>query len=130
MPTNFSHIVLAKLLLLMLLLHLLQNHFYHCYRYYCSCYYYQNYHTTLLLITLLQIINLRVWLNRQLSCLYFQIFFGSPCVKSINLGSILYPQKLLRSPILVDYQDYFLAPLPGSIALFFESLMIYILLSL
>ena len=27
---------------------------------------------------------------------------------------------------LVGYQDYFLAPLPGSIALFFESLGIYI----
>ena len=40
--------------------------------------------------------------------------------------NILYPQKLLRSPILVGYQDYFLAPLPGSIALFFESLGIYI----
>ena len=48
------------------------------------------------------------------------------CVKSINLGWILYPWKLLRSPILVGYQDYFLAPLTGSIALFFESLGIYI----
>ena len=41
----------------------------------------------------------------------------------------LYPRKLLRYPILVGYQDYFLAPLPGSIALFFESLGIYICLS-
>ena len=50
----------------------------------------------------------------------------SPCVKSINLGWILYPRKLLWSPILVGYQEYFLAPSPGSIALFFESLGIYI----
>ena len=63
MPTNFLHIVLAKLLLLLLLLHLLQNHCYHCYGY---CYYYQcyeNYHINVLLIILLQIFNLQVWLN-------------------------------------------------------------------
>ena len=28
----------------------------------------------------------------------------SPCVESTNLGWILYPRKLLRSPILVGYQ--------------------------
>ena len=56
MPTNLSYIVSAKVLLLSSLLHLLQNYCYHCYRY--CCHYYQNYHTTLLLITLLQIINL------------------------------------------------------------------------
>ena len=38
---------------------------------------------------------------------------ASPCVESTNLGWILYPRKLLRSPILVGYQDLFLAPLPG-----------------
>ena len=37
--------------------------------------------------------------------LYLRIFFGSPCVESINLGWILYPRKLLWSPILVGYQD-------------------------
>ena len=31
-----------------------------------------------------------------------------------------------NGPILSGYQDYFLAPLPGSIALFFESLGIYL----
>ena len=71
---------------------------------------------------LLLIINLQVWLNWQLSCQYMQIFSGSPCVKYINLGWILYPQKLLRSSILVGYQDLFLAPLPGSIAIFVESI--------
>ena len=130
MPTIFLHIDLPKLLLVLLLLSLLQNYCYHCYRYYCYCYYYQNYHTTLLLITLMQIINLQVWLNWQLSCWYLQVFFGSPCVESINLGWILYPRKLLRSPILVGYQDLFLAPLPGSIAIFVESLGIIIILSL
>jgi hypothetical protein len=33
-----------------------------------------------------------------------------------------FPQRLLRSPILVGHQDYFLAPLPGIIALFVSSL--------
>ena len=127
MPTNLSYIVSAKLLLLSSLLHLLQNYCYHCYCYYCYCHYYQNYQTTLLLITLLQIINLQVWLNWQLSCKYLQIFFGSPCVESTNLGWILYPRKLLRSPILVGYQDLYLAPLLGSIAIFVESLIILFL---
>ena len=104
-----------------------KKYYFHCYRYYSCCHYYQNYHTTLLLITLLQIINLQVWLNWQLSCYYLQIFFGSPCVESINLGWILHPRKLLRSHILVDYQDLFLAP---SIAIFVESLGIIIILSL
>ena len=36
----------------------------------------------------------------------------------INKFGLYYPRRLLRSPILVGYQDYFLAPLPGSIALF------------
>ena len=40
------------------------------------------------------------------------------------------PSKTVAIPILVGYQDYFLAPLPGSIALFFESLGIYICWSL
>src|SRR3954468_7791623 len=36
----------------------------------------------------------------------------------INKFGLYYPRRLLRSPILVGHQDYFLAPLPGSIALF------------
>ena len=62
--------------------------------------------TTIILLcyTLLQILSFQVWLNWQLSCLYLSIFFVSPCVKSINLGWILYPRKLLRSLIPVGYQ--------------------------
>ena len=36
----------------------------------------------------------------------------------INKFGLYFPRRLLRSPILVGHQDYFLAPLPGSIALF------------
>ena len=39
----------------------------------------------------------------------------------INKFGFYFPRRLLRSPILVGYQDYFLAPLPGSIALFISS---------
>src|SRR3954454_20019125 len=35
----------------------------------------------------------------------------------INKFGFYFPRRLLRSPILVGHQDYFLAPLPGSIAL-------------
>src|SRR3954467_4449634 len=31
----------------------------------------------------------------------------------INKFGLYYPRRLLRSPILVGHQDYFLAPLPG-----------------
>lgn len=34
----------------------------------------------------------------------WEYFLASPWVESINLGWILYPRKLLRSPILVGYQ--------------------------
>src|SRR3954465_9094355 len=35
----------------------------------------------------------------------------------INKFGLYYPRRLLRSSILVGHQDYFIAPLPGSIAL-------------
>jgi hypothetical protein len=44
----------------------------------------------------------------------------------INKFGFYFPRRLLRSPILVGHQDYFLAPLPGSIALFVSSLGIHI----
>jgi hypothetical protein len=44
----------------------------------------------------------------------------------INNFGFFFPRRLLRSPILVGHQDYFLAPLPGSIALFVSLLGIHI----
>jgi hypothetical protein len=44
----------------------------------------------------------------------------------INKFRFYFPRRLLRSPIVVSHQDYFLAPLPGSIALFVSSLGIHI----
>src|SRR3954468_10068871 len=40
----------------------------------------------------------------------------------INKFGLYYPRRLLRSPVLVGHQDYFLAPLPGSIAFFISQL--------
>jgi hypothetical protein len=40
----------------------------------------------------------------------------------INKFGFYFPRRLLRSHVLVGHQDYFLAPLPGSIALFVSSL--------
>ena len=45
----------------------------------------------------------------------------------INKLGYSYPRRLLGSPTLVGHQDYFLAPLPGSIALFISSLGKYTL---
>ena len=62
-------LIFPKLLQFVLLLQSLQNYYCYCHRYYCYYYgYYQNYQTTLLLNTLLQIINLQVWFNWQLGC--------------------------------------------------------------
>ena len=102
MPTNLSYIVLAKLLLLLLLLLLLQYHCYHCYCYRYYCCYHQNYHTIVLLITLLQIINLQVWLKTQL--LIPSNILWLPLCRIYKFGLNTYPRKLLRSPILVGYQ--------------------------
>jgi hypothetical protein len=44
----------------------------------------------------------------------------------INKFGFYFPRRLLRSPILVGHQDYFLAPLPGNIALFVSLLGIHI----
>ena len=65
-----------------------------------------------------------VELTTQLLILVYILW--PPLCRIKKIGLNLYPRKLLRSPILVGYQDKFLAPLPGSIALFFESLGIYI----
>ena len=45
----------------------------------------------------------------------------------INKLGYIYPRRLLRSPTLVGHQDYFPAPLSGSIALYISSLGKYTL---
>ena len=124
MPTSFSHIVLLLFTFLLLLLQLLQNY----YLYFCHCYHY--YHTTLLLNTLLQILSYPGVVELTTQLLILENIIWLLLCRINKFGLKLHPRKLLRSPILVAYQDYFLAPLPGSIDLFFESLGIYICWSL
>ena len=124
MPTSFSHIVLHLFTFPLLLLQLLQNF----YRYFCHCYHY--YHTTLLLNTLLQILSYPGVVELTTQLLILENILWLPLCRINKFGLNTLPSKLLWSPILVGYQDYFLAPLLGSIALFFESLGIYICWSL
>ena len=97
---------------------------------YYFCYRYRYFHTTLLLNTLLQILSYPGVAELTTQLLILENILWLTLCRINKFGLILYPRKLLRSPILVGYQDYFLAPLSGSIALFFESLGIYICWSL
>src|SRR4051812_12651964 len=58
-------------------------------------------------------------LTNQPSKLIFILWL--PLCRTNKFG-FYYPRRLLRSPILVGHQDYFLAPLPGIIALFISQL--------
>ena len=83
---------------------------------FCYCYYYKTVATDPLLRASLftGAAELTTQLLRLISILCL------PLCRTNKFG-LYYPRRLLRSPILVGYQDYFLAPLPGSIALFISS---------
>jgi hypothetical protein len=88
---------------------------------FCYCYYYKTIATdTLLRASLFPgAAELTTHLLRLINILWLPL-----C--RINKFGFYLPRRLLRSLILVGHQDYFLAPLPGSIALFVSSLGIYI----
>ena len=73
-------------------------------KYYFS-YRYHYFHITLLLNTLLQILSYPGVVELTTQLLILENILWLPCVESINLGWILYPRKLLRSPILVGNQS-------------------------
>ena len=106
----------------------------YCYNYYkkpkniylCCCYRYLYYHTPLLLNTLLQVLSYLGVVELTTQLLILENILWLPLCRINKFGLTFYPRNLLQSPILAGHQDYFLAPLPGSIALFFESLGIYI----
>ena len=80
----------------------------YCYNHYKTqkyyfCYRYRYFHTTLLLNTLLQILSLSGVVELTTQLLILGNILCLPCVESIKLGWMLYPRKLLRSPILVGY---------------------------
>ena len=78
---------------------------------FCYCYYYKTVATDPLLRASLftGAAELTTQLLRLISILCL------PLCRTNKFG-LYYPRRLLRSPILVGYQDYFLALLPGSIA--------------
>ena len=94
-----------------------------CHRYHC-------YHITLLLNTLLQILSYPGVVEFTTQLLIPENILWLPLCRINKFGLNTLPSKTLWCPILVGYQEHFLPPLPGSIALFFESLGIYICLSL
>ena len=100
-PTSFSHIALHLVTLPLPLLQLLQN----CYRYFCHCYRY--FHTTLLLNTLLHILSYPGVVELTTQLLILENILWLPLCRLNKFGWILYPWKLLRSPILVGYQELF-----------------------
>src|SRR5215218_2389195 len=84
-----SHIAITAVVLLLLLLS------YYCY-----------FHITLVTSAFPGAAELTTQLLRLISILYLPL-----C--RINKFGFYFPRRLLRSPILVGHQDYFLAPLPG-----------------
>ena len=76
---------------------------------------YTRQHTVATSSAFLGVVELTTQLLRLISILWLPL-----C--RINKFGYSYPQRLLRSPTLVGYQDYFLAPLPGGIALLISSL--------
>ena len=120
MPTSFSHIVLCLFTFSLLLLQLLQN----CYLYFCHYYHY--YHITLLLNTLPQILSYPGVVELTTQLLILENILWLPLCRINKFRFNTLPSNDVVTPILVGYQDYFLASLSGSIALFFESLGIYI----
>ena len=144
LPMSFPYIVLRLFTFLLLLLSSLQHTenitfvtvtFCYCYIHYKTqkyyfCYHYRYFHITLLLNTLLQILSYPGVVELTTQLLILENILWLPLCRINKFGLNTLPSKTVAIPTLVGYQDYFLAPLPGSIALFFESLGIYICWSL
>src|SRR6187401_1327814 len=120
MPTSFSHIACCLFTFPLLLLQKLQKHY--CY-FYC-CYHYL--HITLLLNYLAADTKFPGVVELTTQLLILNSILWIPLCRINKFGLNTLPSKTVAIPTLVGYQDYFLAPLPGSIALFFKSLGIYI----
>ena len=105
---NISAVTIAVFILLLLLL------FYCCYQITVS--------TDKLLRekSCLGVVELTTQLLRLINILWL------PLCRTTKFG-FYFPRRLLRSPTLVGHQEYFLEPLPGSIALLISSLGEYTL---
>ena len=119
---EFSHIVLCLFTFPLLLLQLLQKSK-NYYLYFCHCYHY--YHTTLLLNTLLQILSFQVVeLTTQLLILENIIWLPLCRINKFGLNTL--PSKAVAIPYTCGLSRLISGAVPGSIALFSESLWIYI----
>ena len=110
---SFSYIVLRLFTSPLLLLQSLQN----IHRYFWHRYHY--YHITLLLNNVLHILSFPGVVELTTQLLILENILWLPCAESINLGWILYPRKLLRSPILVGYHTCYLSKIHDGYILWF-----------
>ena len=94
------------------------------------CYRYRYFHTTLLLNTLLQILSLSGVVELTTQLLILENILWLPLCRINKFGLNTLPSKTVAIPYTCGLSRLFLAPLPGSIALFFELLGIYICWSL
>ena len=101
---------------------------YYCYLYFYHCYHY--YHTTLLLNTLLQILSYAGVVELKTQLLILKNILWLPLCRINKFGLNTLPSKGVAIPYPCGLSRLILAPLSGSIALLFESLGIYICLSL
>ena len=124
MPTSFSHIALCLVTLPLPLLQLLRN----CYCYFC--YRYRYFHTTFLLNTLLQVLSLSGVVELTTQLLILENILWLPLCRINKFGLNTVPSKTVAIPYTCGLSRPFLALLPGSIAIFVESLGIIINLSL
>ena len=124
MPTSFSHIALCLVTLPLPLLQLLQN----CYCYFCHRYRY--YHTTLLLNTLLQKLSYLGVVELTTQLLILKDILWLPLCRINKFGLNTLPSKAVAIPYTCGLSRLFSGAVAGSIALFFESLRIYICWSL
>ena len=124
MPTSFSHIVLCLFTLPLLLLQLLQN----CYYYFCHSYRY--FHITLLLNTLLQILSFPGVVELKTQLLILENILWRPLCRINKFGLNTLPSKIVVIPYTCGLSRLFSGAVAGSIALYYESLGIYICWSL
>ena len=124
MPMSFSNIDLCLVNLPLPLLQLLQN----CYCYFCHRYRYFN--TTLLLNTLLQILSYPGVVELTTQLLILKNILWLPLCQINKFGLNTLPSKTVAIPYTCGLSRLFSRAVAGGIALFFESLGIYICWSL
>ena len=105
------------------------NHYKIPKHYFCClyfCYRYHHYHITLLLNTLLQILSYPGVVELTTQLLILENILGLPLCRINKFGLNTLPSKTVAIPYNCGLSRLFSGAVAGSIALFFESLGIYI----